>query len=365
MKYINIPINHVALVFKKERLVQVLTEGSYWIPLFTTVDVYDMSAPFLPAQELNILLQNDDLAALLDVVELADNEIALLYKDGNFRQVLSAGKFAFWKGATVYTTVRADLRTLYIDEQIDKNLIEKGMLNPYIRGYRIEAFEQGILFVNGKMVKTLGTGMHYFWKNADIVTVVKTDTRQITVDLLGQEVLTKDKAQLRISITVKYRVTDIVKALADNRDFDKQFYVQMQMALREIVGKLTFDELMENKDQIAEQVMVTATEKALQLGIQLIQFGLKDIILPGDVKEIMNQVLIAEKRAQANVITRREETASTRSLMNTAKLMEENAMLFKLKEMEYVEKIAEKIHTITLSGGGQIVDQLKQLFVQR
>jgi hypothetical protein len=85
---------------------------------------------------------------------------------------------------------------------------------------------------------------------------------------------------------------------------------------------------------------------------------------PGDVKEIMNQVLIAEKRAQANIITRREETASTRSLLNTAKLMEENAMLMKIKEMEYVEKIAEKIHTISLSGGGQIVDQLKALFVR-
>jgi hypothetical protein len=78
----------------------------------------------------------------------------------------------------------------------------------------------------------------------------------------------------------------------------------------------------------------------------------------------MNQVLIAEKRAQANLITRREETASARSLLNTAKLMEENAMLYKLKEMEYVEKIAEKINNISLSGSGQIVDQLKQIFVK-
>ncbi|NQZ78262.1 MAG: slipin family protein, partial [Ekhidna sp.] len=87
-----------------------------------------------------------------------------------------------------------------------------------------------------------------------------------------------------------------------------------------------------------------------------------DIILPGDMKEIMNQVLIAQKQAQANVITRREETASTRSLLNTAKLMEENDMLFKLKEMEYVEKIADKIGEITVSGNGQIVDQLKGIF---
>jgi len=111
--------------------------------------------------------------------------------------------------------------------------------------------------------------------------------------------------------------------------------------------------------------MGTTLDAAAGLGVHLIACGVKDIILPGDVKDIMNQVLVAEKRAQANIITRREETASTRSLLNTAKLMEENAMLYKLKEMEYVEKIAEKINTISVSGSGQIVDQLKQIFVKQ
>lgn len=364
MKHVTIAANHVGLVFKNDQLTQVLTTGKYWLGFGARVDLYDMSAAFLPSQELNVLLQNADLAALLNVVEVADNEIALLYRDGNYRQCLSAGKFAFWKGATVYSTVKADLNALYIHEAIDKNLIERGILAAYTRTFRVEAFEQGILLVNGEPVRTLGAGTYHFWKNSDTVAVVKTDMRQMTVDIGGQEVLTKDKAQLRINFTVQYRVADLSKALVDNKDFDKQLYIQMQMALREIVGKLSFDELMEGKDQIAVQVMAAAVEKAQGLGVELVGFGVKDIILPGDVKEIMNQVLIAEKRAQANVIMRREETASTRSLMNTAKLMEENAMLFKLKEMEYVEKIAEKIHTITLSGGSQVVDQLKQLFVK-
>jgi len=75
----------------------------------------------------------------------------------------------------------------------------------------------------------------------------------------------------------------------------------------------------------------------------------------------MNQVLIAEKKAQANVIMRREETASTRSLLNTAKLMEDNEMLFRLKEMEYMEKISEKVGEISLNGGNQAMDQLRTL----
>jgi len=84
--------------------------------------------------------------------------------------------------------------------------------------------------------------------------------------------------------------------------------------------------------------------------------------LPGDIKEIMNQVLVAQKKAQANTISRREETAATRSLLNTAKLMDDNPMLYQLKEMEYVEKIAEKIGEITVSGNGGMVKQLKDIF---
>ena len=76
------------------------------------------------------------------------------------------------------------------------------------------------------------------------------------------------------------------------------------------------------------------------------------------IRDIMNTVLVAEKRAQANVITRREEVASTRSLLNTAKLMEENPTLYKLKELEYIERICENVGNINLSAGGDILTQL-------
>ena len=120
---------------------------------------------------------------------------------------------------------------------------------------------------------------------------------------------------------------------------------------------------MARKEDAQSFVLNFAKAKAEALGVALISCGIRDIILPGEVKEIMNQVLVAQKQAQANLIFRREETASTRSLLNTAKLMEDNEMLFKLKEMEYVEKIAEKISNISLSGSSKIVDQLRDIFV--
>jgi regulator of protease activity HflC (stomatin/prohibitin superfamily) len=138
--------------------------------------------------------------------------------------------------------------------------------------------------------------------------------------------------------------------------------VAFQLALREYITGLNFDELLGKKDAIVAYILDKVAQEADSLGVKVAGFGIRDIILPGDVKEIMNQVLVAEKKAQANIILRREETASTRSLLNTAKLMEDNPVLFKLKELEYVEKLAEKISTISVNGNGVLLDQLRQMF---
>ena len=245
---------------------------------------------------------------------------------------------------------------------IPLNILQKpGVIN-YVRVYQVESYEKGLLYSDGKFDKELETGVYYFWKNAIPVTILKADLRQQQMEISGQEILTKDKAALRINFYTQYIVNDVVKALSENKDFEKQLYIIMQLALREFIGTLTLDEILEKKESINQYVIENVKEKAEKLGVEIKDSGVRDIILPGDVKDIMNQVLIAQKKAQANIITRREETASTRSLLNTAKLMEENEMLFKLKEMEYVEKIAEKINSISLSGGNHVVEQLKDIF---
>lgn len=363
MKRIRINTGKIGLVFRNGNYKRVITEGVYWILPFEDVYVYDMSKPFHPSIELNILLKDEQLTGMLTVVEVKDNEIALLYENGNFKNVLAPGRYAYWRGATDFTFVKADLSKIEITENIDVNTLVRKEVLPYVRVFVVEAYEKGILFVDGKFSKVLETGVYYFWKNPVGVTVSKIDLRQLQLEVSGQEILTKDKAALRINFYTQYKVVDIVKALIDNKDYEKQLYVLMQLALREYVGTMTLDELLEKKEAISTYVLTALKEKASNLGVEIRDCGVRDIILPGEMKEIMNQVLVAQKKAEANVIMRREETASTRSLLNTAKLMEENSMLFKLKEMEYVEKIADKINSISLSGGNQIVDQLKEIFV--
>jgi regulator of protease activity HflC (stomatin/prohibitin superfamily) len=226
----------------------------------------------------------------------------------------------------------------------------------------VESYGKALLFVDGRYVAVLESGVYLYWKNSIPVFVSRVDMRQLQLEINGQEILTRDKAGLRLNAWAQYRVVDVKKAVLENKEYEKQLYVAFQLALREFVGTYTLDELLERKETIAPHVLKAVVDKAAVLGTEVMSFGIRDIILPGEVKDIMNQVLIAEKKAQANSIMRREETASTRSLLNTAKLMEDNAMLFRLKEMEYVEKIADKISSISVGSNGVLLDQLKQIF---
>jgi regulator of protease activity HflC (stomatin/prohibitin superfamily) len=365
MKKVKVNAYQVGLVFKDGVYQRVLTAGKYWFWKNEVVYVYDVTKRFVPPIELSILLQDTALADILHVVDVKDNEIVLKYENGLLDAVLPAGRYAYWKSVVPYEFIHADISKIDISKDIDVAVLQNKLVAPYVRTSTVASFEKGLLYVDGKYVGQLQSGVYYWWKNGTVIYVSVIDVRQQQLEVNGQEILTKDKAALRINAWAQYKVADIEKALLQNKDYDKQLYVAFQLALREYIAGYAFDELLEKKESLAPFILQKVKENAEALGVEVKDFGIRDIILPGDVKEIMNQVLIAEKKAQANTIMRREETASTRSLLNTARLMEDNAMLWKLKEMEYVEKIADKVSNISVSGNGVLIEQLKEIFVPK
>lgn len=362
MKRVRINTGKIGLVFKKGEYLGLKTKGTHWIGFGKQILIYDLAKTFVSPIEEEILLQDKALKSKLNIIEVKDNEIVLMYQNGIYKTVLETGRHLFWKELMENEFIYVDLSKIYITEKINTSLFNKLGLSKYVKTFVVEAYEKSVLIVNDVFVKILESGTYYFWKNETTVKIAKVDMRQLQMEVAGQELLTKDKAAIRINFFAQYQVIDIKKALLNNKDFEKQLYVILQLALRSYIGSYTLDELLEQKESLAKAVLEDSKESALKLGVTILSSGIRDIILTGTMKEIMNQVLIAQKKAQANTITRREETASTRSFLNTAKLMEDNEMLFKLKEMEYVEKIAEKIGEITVSGNGNMVKQLKEIF---
>jgi len=366
MKRITVNAYEIALIMKRGKLVSVLNEGKHWIGFWEQEMVFPITEPLrIHSQLLAPLTASKLMEAHGTMVDIGDTEIGIEMKNGKFSNVLNTGTTVYWKSPIDYTVDTYDMTEIEVSKDIPKYILLKAAMQPYINVFPVESYQKGLLYIVGKFEKILDPGVYYYWKSEALVAVKTIDTRLQNMEVSGQELLTKDKAGIRVNFTAQYQVTDIEKALIDTKDYEKQLYTTLQLALREYISSMTLDQMLASKEAMGPYIVGRSQEAAAKLGITITAGGIKDVILPGDVKDIMNQVLIAQKKAQANTIMRQEETASTRSLLNTAKLMEQNAMLLKLKEMEYVEKISEKIGEITVNGGTGVIDQLKQLVVTK
>lgn len=190
-----------------------------------------------------------------------------------------------------------------------------------------------------------------WWKFNRVIEVKQLDLRLQNMEVNGQEILTKDRVSLRINLSAMWQITqpEVAKSeLADAKDY---LYRELQLALRGAVGTQTLDELLADKNSLNQHVLDAVAKKAEAYGLSLKTVGVRDIVLPGEMKAILTQVVEAQKLAEANLIKRQEETQATRSLHNTAKVMEGNPVLLRLKELEILEKITARINTLNVYGG--------------
>ena len=358
MKKVIINENQRGLLFKNGKYVKMLPAGKYFSYGGKEIEVLNLDQPIISDKcALDIILSDKMVASNVSVIEVADEELALHFVNGKFASVLRHGKYAFWSLIDKHEYKIVDISTPEVSADVPEYIFTK-IPSIYYTKVEVLEYQKARLYFNQKFIKILDAGTYYFWKNGVKIDVGFVDTRLTQMDITGQEILTQDKVSLRINFVCNYRVTDYVKILTEIDDFAEQMHVAAQLALREYVGKYKLDEILENKTQMSEFVFAKLKEKEKELFVEITEAGVKDIILPGEIREIMNTVLVAEKRAQANVITRREEVASTRSLLNTAKLMDENQTLYKLKELEYVERICENVGNINLNGNTDVFSQL-------
>jgi regulator of protease activity HflC (stomatin/prohibitin superfamily) len=204
----------------------------------------------------------------------------------------------------------------------------------------VEQGHVGVLYVDGAYTETLSAGRHAFWKNVAKVTLVPVDLRETMYDVAGQEIMKADKVTLRHNAVVTDRVTDALKVVSITDDARQALYREAQLALRAVIGARELDSFLTAKDGVAKELEDILRSRAAVLGFELIAVGIRDVILPGEMKTLLNRVTEAKKAAEANLIVRREETAAMRSQANTAKLLEDNPTLMRLRELEILEKVA-------------------------
>lgn len=369
-KRIVIADNERALVFTDRQLTDVLATGVHYITDVlgrVKVKVFDVTDPEVRNIQIKTLMRSKSELCNKYFEEVAtdETEIALIYLDGKFKALMAPqSEKIYWKSIEIKVT-KIDISTeiqasdkliTLVAKSAQSSVLSKGLMIKEIVNKQV-----GLLFIDGQFVKTLKAGKYGFWNFNKTVAIEIVETRAQSIDVAGQEILTKDKVSLRVNLSASFKVVDAQTAIGSLSNYKEFLYTELQLALRKAIGTQTLDALLADKESIDSFVRKTITRKVSEFGLTLLDVGVKDIILPGEMKTILNQVVEAEKAAKANIIKRREETAATRSLLNTAKLMDESATLRRLKELETLEKIADKVDKITVFGGmeGMVQDTIK------
>jgi len=352
--------NERGLLFKEGDFLDFLTPGTYryFDPLNKIqVERYDLSVPEFEHRLLDFFIKEyaDAVARYFTIIKLGAQQVALVYKNGRLTNILPpSSRQLYWTGIVEVKTEIID-----ISENFEISRVQAAPLvyapvqgvSEAIYSREVPEYQIGLLYVDGQCIKTLQPGLHAYWQFNRHINIVMWDTRLQDIEVSGQEILTKDKVSLRVNLSATYSIKNVQRATSTLTNPVNYLYKELQFGLRAAVGTRTLDELLGNKNVIDEIVFAYIRDKMAEFGIEVQSVGVKDIILPGEMKTILTKVVEAEKVAQANLIKRREETAATRSLLNTAKVMEDNPTALRLKELEVLEKVTEKIGKLSVYGG--------------
>ena len=375
IKRVTVKKNERGLLLRNGDFERVLQPGTHW--LFDGIDqlrveTFALEQPAFAHGLADYLMAKEPgvVAAEFVRVELTETQVGLRSENGALVEVLAPGtRRLYWKGQVNVGVEVIDIaESAEVPSAVAARLVQTQMRQRAVAGLagvlqvQVPEHGAGILWIDGKVDRLLAPGSYAFWKFNRNVTVEAVDLRLQAVEVTGQDILTRDKVGLRLNLSATWRYVDVLKAFTQLAKPAEHLYRELQFGLRAAVGTRTLDELLENKTVIDEVVTAHVAAKLTAYGIELDGVGVKDIVLPGEMKTILAQVVEAEKSAQANVIRRREETAATRSLLNTAKVMEGNPIALRMKELETLERVAERIDKISVFGGlDQVLNDLVKL----
>ena len=352
------------LLFRDGEFRGLLHAGTHWFfdPFGkVNVEIASRRAPFLAHEKLDLIVKSGELKGYAEVFDLKDDQRALVWVDGRFARILPPGLYAYWTDARQVRVEIADARRPRFEHDELKAILRNPSAREQLELGAVGRGCVGVLFLDGRYAETLEPGPWAFWKGAADLRVVEVDCREATLDVAGQEIMSADKVSLRLNAVATYRVADPRRAVCTADDFKQALYREAQLALRAVVGARELDVLLADKEAVASEAAALLAPRAEALGLHVLALGIRDLILPGDMKELMNKVTEAKKAAEANLITRREETAALRSQANTAKLLAENPTLMRLRELEVLEKVVASGNLSVVLGEKGLADCVLKL----
>jgi regulator of protease activity HflC (stomatin/prohibitin superfamily) len=214
----------------------------------------------------------------------------------------------------------------------------------------VQEFERGLLYHKGRFGKLLEPGRYVLWP-WEYKRIEKVDMRETSQTVDGQEILTSDKIEVRVSLVAQYRVSDPVAAKHKVENFAAQLYQDLQLTLRDNISGRTLEDILKERETLSTNLQTAIAPRAEKYGVTLSRVGVKDMVLPGTVRNVFLQEVEADHKGRASMVAARHESAATRLRANTAKLLQENPDIMRLQELETLATLAGKPGNVLILPG--------------
>jgi len=201
-----------------------------------------------------------------------------------------------------------------------------------VQNVTVYEYQSGLKYVNGQYQGLLGAGS--YWHNPLKTKIQTVDTRPLHQTIPSQEVLSEDGIAVKISLIANTKVIDPEIAIHQTQDYLSSVYLELQQALRMVVGEKTIEQIMESRQLIGKTIETLVAEKMKGIGIEVTAVGIKDLTFPGSLKQTFAQVVSARQEGLAALERARGETAALRNLANGAKILESNPQLLHLRTLQ-------------------------------
>lgn len=361
IKTIKIKNFEIGFLFREGDFTRILEPGTHkFFDPWNKIDVaiHSQRNAFLVDEQLDVIVKSGVLVDRAEVLDLKQHQRALVWVDGRFDRALGPGLYAYWTKFRKIVVEAYDARDVRFEHVQLKSIWQNTTARQYLEFYDVNRDCAGVLFIDGRYVETLAPGTYAFWRGVADIKLVENDLRETMLDIGGQDIMTADKVTLRINAVATYKIVDAKLSVTASNNLEQSLYREVQLALRSVIGSKELDPLLSAKDTVAEELETIVRRRASELGLTIVSVGIRDVILPGDMKDLLNKVMEAKKAAEANLIARREEVAAMRSQANTAKMLADSPTLMRLRELEVLEKIAQSGKLNIVLGEKGLADRL-------
>ncbi|MBT3464526.1 slipin family protein [archaeon] len=202
----------------------------------------------------------------------------------------------------------------------------------------IKQFETGILFTLGKFSKTLNPGLNFVLPIFQ--TMTKIDMRVTVVDVPEQDCISKDNVSINVNAVLYYKVAHAKAAILEVEEFHHATSQIAQTTMRDIVGEVTLDELLSNRDEISKRIQILVDQATDPWGIKITSVDLKHVELPGEMKRVMAKAAEAERERRAVIIKADGEAVASTNLAKAALVLAKTPGALHLRTLQSLNDIS-------------------------